>query len=203
MKKYSINQIEERVLALLDENRTILEERMEYCDPGLSVLPLIRGYVEEVAEQAVRKADASILEGCEHLIDSEFTINYYSDDGDETQPMALVTLPCEFLRMIFLEMEDWGECVVKLLKYGSEEHTLRMSRRDRQRGLRSRPAAALRPGRDADGCRVLEVFGSKRGAKVRRLGWLPIPKIENDEIVLPRVLFGEICSRIAELVIRD
>lgn len=203
MKKYSMNQIEERVLALLDENRTLLEERMQYCDPGVSILPLIREFVEEVAEKTVREADASILEGCEHLIDSEFTINYYSDGGDESQPMALVKLPCEFLRMIFLEMEDWGECVVKLLTYESEEHTLRQSRRYRQRGMRSRPAAALRPGRDADGCRVLEVFGSKRGAKVRRLGWLPIPKIENEEIVLPRVLFGEICSRIAELGIRD
>lgn len=35
--KYSIEEIEERVCALLDENIEIIEERVTYCDPGASL----------------------------------------------------------------------------------------------------------------------------------------------------------------------
>lgn len=190
--KTNIKAIEDRVLDLLDENRTLLDSRVEYCDPGVTLSLLIAGFVDDAARVVLSSVDAARIDECRHLTAVGMRTVHTGPDT------AVVTLPADFLRLIYFRMSDWPRGVSVPLAWGSEQHSLRSSRYVRG-GLRTRRpgAVALRYRGDI---RELEVYGTAAGSHVAEFDWLDLPRLRDGWIDLPPGLVGEVCSKIAEMV---
>lgn len=188
----SIKTIEDHVLDLLDENRELLDERVEYCDPGVTLPVLIDRFVDTAAREVLLTAPVEAIDECRHLGGSNMRAVHTRAD------MATVALPPRFLRLLYFRMTDWQYGVVTPVAVGSEQHSLlaaeyvRVSRRRRRRG-----AVAVRHRGDV---RELEVFGTYAGSQIAEFDWLEGPSLIDGMIDLPPGLLPEVCARIAGMV---
>ncbi|MDE6392864.1 MAG: hypothetical protein K2L59_06335 [Muribaculaceae bacterium] len=183
---YSIDEIGERVYALLDENRTIMTERVEYCDPGASPDTLITMLLPDVAREVLTSASLEMLDECRTLRSAAVSRNA------ETGVVTCV-LPSDCLRVIYLRMDDWATGIDALLDTSGYEYRLRFSDGVRGTRRRSRPGAAVRR---KGAVRILEIFGSEAG-KVAELDYVAVPVITDGKTDLPPGVFSEVCSRLA------
>lgn len=179
-----------RVYSLLDENEAILEERVEYGDPGTMLRPLIEDLLPDAARVVVSSAPLSKVDGCRHLV------SLPAETGGEGG-MSTVMLPGDFLRLVYLRMSDWRVGVTVPLASGGEEHQMRLRRHRDASRRRISPAVAIRYCGDR---RMLEVFGSASGSTVAQLDYLPVPRIEGQYIDLPPALVPDVCAKTAEMV---
>ena len=173
--KYSIEEIEERVCALLDENIEIIEEQVTYCDPGASLSGLVRTFLCECARTVKLGADPR--------------------PGPEACK-AVLTLPRDYLRLVYLRMSDWSNGIDILLDTSSEEYMLR-SRAGRRRPRRTSPAAAVRC---RGGSRILEIFGTCAGSAITDLDYVAVPVLADGMIDFPPGVFPAVCSGLAETI---
>lgn len=185
--KYTVNEIGERVYALLDENREILDERMEYADPGVSLSSLIRMLLLDSARSVLLSAPLDEVDECKHL-DS---VSGLQHSGEEH---ALFAAPQDFLRLVWLRMSDWPVGVSSPLVVGSEEYRLRF--RPHPGRVRSRRAPAVAILRRGDRVSI-EVFGTVKGARVVEFDYIAQPAISNEAIDLPPALMPEVCAHLA------
>lgn len=189
---YRLTEIEERVYALLDENRDILVERVEYGDPGVALPTLIRMLLPDSARCVLLSASLDEISECVHM-DSVPGL---------TRGVAgnlFFTAPDDFLRLVWLRMSDWSVGVRTPLATGSEEYAMRFSRRPGLSRPRRSPAVALR--RQGDRA-SLEVFGSVPGARVVEFDYIAVPRIRSENIDIPESMMPEVCAHLAR-AIRD
>lgn len=187
--KVEIRRIEERVISLLDENMEILDERVEYGDPSVSVVTLIRELLPDAAMIVAGSADPA------RIFESHSAIDEYPRWWNERN--AVMPLPANFLRLLYFRMSDWTTGVTVPLVFGGEEYRLYSGStgfgRSRRRG--HAVSVGMRGSR-----KTLDIFGSARGSAVAGFSYLTIPEISGDSIDIPRGLFADVCRKLADMV---
>ena len=181
--KFKLNDIVKRVYSLLDENETIIEERVEYGDPGTMLRGLIIDLIPDAARVVLNSAPLSAVDEYRSLRDLPV-----EKRGSQT----LLRLPDDFLRLVCFKMNGTERGVTEPLAFGGEEYMLRAAGSTR----RSRPAVAIS---HAGAEKTLEIFGDC-GAVAERLDYLAVPAIDGQHIDLPPGLFGDVCAKTAEMV---
>lgn len=183
--KIKVSEIVSKVFALLDENETILEERVEYGDPGTMVRPLIEDLLPDVARVTISNAPLRQIDDCRHL-----RPGVTAGPGE-----AAYRLPDDFLRLVYVKMSDWSSGVVSPLSYDGEEYRLRLNRKSAARRRRAAVAISYRGDE-----RYLEVFGSDTSATLTALDYVQVPSVQGQYIDLPPALVSDVCARTAEMV---
>lgn len=218
--KYDVKYIVSRVFDLLDENEEILEERVELADPGTHVAPLIAGLLPRIARDVLISIPADRIDECRRLVpadtgagaipgrmapesqgsgDFEETTVTFGNVTEAGPRRAAMTLPADFLRLIYFRMDDWEEGVTDPLVYGSESHRLRYRCGSRGRFSRNSPAVAVRR---AGSERKLLIYGTGPGSKMAELHYVAVPTVRDDMIDLPPGAVYDVCCRLAETVAR-
>lgn len=184
-----VKEIEERVIALLDENLEIVEERTIYGDPATELGALIRQLIPDAATAVIKEADVS-------MIDESLS---GSGSGLLVGPggRMLMPLPNRFLRLLNFRMDSWDRGLNSLLDPWSEEYSLRIRSGRIRPGHRSGPALSIAY---VGTGRMLEIFGAEPGARVAEFAWLPAPEIEDGRIWIPSLLLDALCRKTAEFV---
>lgn len=196
--KYPISVVAERVCALLDENPEIIREKTEYGDPGSSILFLVRLFMQDAARIVAASAPVSSIEECCVLgegLDSPGGEIFSPALVKESPSCIGMNLPYDFLRLLWFRMSDWQHCVTRPLAFGAEEHRLHCC--DHVRGRRRFPAVAIR--RTGKVSR-LEIYGSSAQAEVAEFGWVAVPAVTDDYIILPEGLLSPLCAKLAEMI---
>lgn len=188
--RYTVAEIEGRVYALLDENQEIIDERVEYADPGTALSPLIRQVLPDAARIVLCTSSLSDIDECRHLPDG-LRVMHMTDDCAEMR------LPDGFLRLVNIRMSDWAYGVAQPLASGGEMHMLRRAGYIRGSRRRCAPAVALRSCGDV---RTLEIFGTSTGSDVSEFDYLTVPVIVDGEIDLPPGVYSAVCAKVAEMV---
>lgn len=206
--KYQISKIEERVYALLDENLEIIDERVEYGDPGMSPAALIRMLLPDAAEIVLSTIQASDIEECQHLLGEA---NIYKVSPDDTSTVvaqlgavthdsdgrAVMKLPDGFLRLLYFKMSDWSYGVREPLAFDGESYRLRCANNARGSRRRTRPGVSIRHlGED----KYLEIFGTTPGAITSMFEYLTKPEITDEYADLPLGTFSAVCDKLAEMI---
>lgn len=183
-----ISEIEARVWDLLDENRAVMEERMDWGDPGTDLGGLIRSLVPEAASAVMGAAPAGMFDDCAH---ARLRLQPDNDTGD----LLTARLPADFLRILWIKADGWRRGVAQPLEYGGEawQACARSVAGRRQRGG---PAVAIRPRGDL---RELEVYGASSAATGADLDYVARPAAVEGMIDLPPALIAEICRKTAEM----
>lgn len=187
--RISVEEITERVCELLDENREILDQRVEYADPGMALAPLVERLLPEASRIVLSTLPLASIDECLHLGGKVQTFS--------CQDYSYLTLPDDFLRLVYLRMSDWNDGIMSLLVYGEPSQRLRLRRMGGRRFGRVRPAAAVRCRGDL---KELVVYGSSPGAECVALDYVPVPRIKENAIDLPPRALHEVCVRISEMV---
>lgn len=186
--KIKISEIVKRVFDLLDENAELLDEKMEYCDPESSLRPLIIDLLPDAARVVLGSVSTSRIDECAHLrnIPCEASGN-----------IAIVSLPSDFLRLVWIRMEGWTGGVTEPLAFGGEEHRMRLDRAMLRARRRISPAVAIRNRGDSS---QLEILAPGTGLTVAEFDYLRKPEISATTIELPPGLVSDVCRKLAEMV---
>ena len=189
---YTLSQVEERVYALLDENRAVLEDRTLYGDPNASLRTLIREFLPEAAEYVMLEGKNTDFSECEQRLENSPLIFI-----DETR--ALIRLPANFVRLLYLKMTDWDQGIYETLQPGGAEYQLYARSRKRywEPGVRKHPAASIGM---AFGRRTLEIFNTSLGAEIDQIQYLCRPEFDGVEIDIPQSIFPRVCRRLAQTI---
>lgn len=185
----SVKEIEERVIALLDENIDILEERTLYGDPATEMSGLIRQLIPDAAATVIKEADVAMID--ESL--SGAGTGLLEGPGGR----MLLPLPKRFLRLLYFRMDCWDRVLNSILDPWGEEYSLRLRAGKIRPGHRSGPALSMVY---AGSGKMLEIFGAEPGARVAEFAWLPAPEIEDGRIWIPSLLLDALCRKTAEFV---
>lgn len=240
----TISEITDRVYALLDENRELLEERVEYADPGTQLGPLIKALLPEAARKTLLEVPLSQIGECAVMdplgvkTEDVQTLNATDDRaragaltggnlsggnsgnlgtpgivGSEDIPAVkwlggnrgYLSLPDNFLRLVWFRMSDWEEGVSVAMEYNSDTMALRKrlrngttcdSRTPSDYHYR-RPAVAIRTrGRKKE----LLIFGISEEANLMELDYVALPTIEKETINIPAGAVHDVCCRLADMV---
>ena len=185
--RINVNEIVRRVYALLDENESILEERVEYGDPGTMLRPLILDLLPDAARITLCAAPFGKIDDCVHL----------KSLRPSTDGMTTLELPSDFLRLVYVRMADWRGGVRTPLAWGGPDYHLRLRRQGRRDGGRMNPAVAIRCSGER---KILEIFGSLKGMEVAELEYVAVPEIKGSFIELPPALVHDVATKTAEMV---
>lgn len=192
---YTMTEIEERIYALLDEDKETLDELVEYADPGATPAKLIRMVLPDAAQITLSRIPMSELTECRHITDL-----YASGGGGVTHmtsDRAVMTLPPDFLRLIYFRMDDWESGVRTPLAWGGDPYRLRASDPVRGTRRRTRPAVTIAERGDI---RQLEIFGTRSGSRPEIFDYIPKPEFTETGMELPRGSLSAVCSETAEMI---
>ena len=189
--KYKLSDIEQRVYALLDENRSVLEDRVEYGDPETSLRSLIREITPQAACKVLLSVQASEIDEFQTDIDTSALRH-----PDERR--AILPLPPKFLRLLYFRMSDWWQGVSETLVFGGTEYQLYSRRHEPGYPLyRRNPAVVIGP---FFGKRSLEIYNTGKDATVAEAAYIESPEFDGNRIDLPRGLFDAICQETASMI---
>lgn len=186
--KVSIKEIEERVIALLDENKSILADRVEYGDPGMELPALIRLLIPEAATKVVRETP---IEAIRETV--TFETARAEPDGEGRK---VVRLPDDFLRLARVRMSDWQRGVRVPLDPEGDAYSLRCGSSPRCR-RRHGPAVAIT---HRTGGLALEIFGTGAASRITCFEYVATPAIDGAYIRIPAGLAEDVARTAAEMV---
>ena len=206
--KYRISEVEERVYALLDENKTIADQLVDFEDPGMSIAGLIRIYLPEAANRTIIELPVDEFRECRHIYlraeeggallapvaAPKIAANSVTHLADGR---ARLELPSEFARLVNFRMSDWDYGVSSPLLYGSDACRLRLANYTRGGRRRSRPAVTIFT---AGETRIMYIFGTSTGARIAEFDYLPSAEIVDEIVEIPLGAFDEMCRRIAAMI---
>lgn len=181
--KIKLTKILSRVYSLLNENETILEERVEYGEPTAMIKPLILDLLPQAADCVIAEAPLS-------QIDDGVTLSTLPS----TDEASVYLLPDDFARLICMRMSDGSEPITATIAFESEEYRLRFNETAHRR---SRAVAICNYGTK----RYLRVFRSDRSATITEFIYVPKPAMSETDIELPPGLLSEVCARTARMVL--
>lgn len=193
-----IDEIKERVCALLDENPEIIREKTEYGDPEYSILSLVEIYLEDAARIVVASAPLAEIAECSVLgtgLDSPDGKVFGALTVKVSEECVRMNLPSDFLRLAWIRMSDWTHCVSEPLAFGGDEYRLRQG--GLRRARRRCPAVAVH---QVGPLKRMEIYGSRPGEHVAEFGWITEPRRVGDSLELPRGLFSRLCSQLADMI---
>lgn len=215
--RITVKEITGRVYDLLDENREILEERVDYSDPGTQIGPLIAALLPEAARQVLKEAsiedfnECKVLTPLQDIIVSERVVagGGSGPAPGTSEPVRLATvkwrndgigeldLPEDYLRFVHFRMADWEEGVSRLMEYDSMACRLRSRRRPDGTFSRRRPGLAVKErGRK----KQLMIYGSTPGTEFAELEYVGKPEVKDSSIDLPQGVIHGVCERLTEMV---
>lgn len=215
--KITVKEITGRVYDLLDENREILEERVDYSDPGTQIGPLISALLPEAARQVLKEVPIEDLNECKVLTPIQDIIvteravvgGVTGTDPGITQPVSIakvrwrndgigeLDLPDDYLRFVHFRMADWEEGLTRLMDYESSACRLRSRRRPDGTFSRRRPGLAVKErGRK----KQLMIYGSTPGTEFAELEYVGKPEVNDSSIDLPQGVIHGVCVRLTEMV---
>lgn len=187
--KVRIKDIEERVIALLDENKSIIEDRVEYGDPGMELPSLIRMIIPEAALKVVRETPIG---------DFRETVTYEFPRPElDGEGRKVVRLPDDFLRLARVRMSDWSRGVRVPLDPEGDAYSLRCGNSLRCR-RRQGPAVAIT---HRTGGLALEIFGTGADSRITCFEYVPLPAVDGAYIEIPAGLAEAVARTTAEMVI--
>lgn len=181
--KVALRYIVGKTLALLDENETVIADRVTYGDPATDLRALIRTLLPDAAESVLKTIPAAELNECDALPAAPLT---HVGGG-----RALMPLPGNFLRLLRLRMSDWSHAVHGTLPPESEEYALRFAAGRRRHGA----VALIHTGEG----RSLEIFGTSAGSSVAEGSCLLAPRIDGEYACLPESALRPIIVKTAEI----
>lgn len=189
----SVNEIISQTLARLGESEPLLDDAVEFGSPELDVRMAIRMRIPFVAEEVIREADPGRIRECLSLPAAV----------ERRGGISVVSLPSNFLRLLYIRMSDWESGVTRFIDADSDVASLHRLWSSRGRRHRSRPCVAIgRRGRasgEEDGSYELEIFGSGSGAEIAASGWLPVPTLSGDNLIFPPSLMAPLIDKLALL----
>lgn len=204
--KFKIMDIIGKVYAFLDENEEIVEELVEYGDPGTDLKSLIMMLLPDAATAVLSTLPLSQIDECRHAVAERPELMQFADlplqevyvpvAKHSSDGSATVRLPKDFLRLVYFRMSDWDRGVSVPLASAGEERRLRSIPYCRGR-RRTSPAVAVTERGDI---RELEVFNTAAPAAVAAFDYIAVPQIEGAYIDLPVRAVSAICRRVAEEV---
>lgn len=186
--KIKTSEIVKRVFDLLDENETLVDERVEYCDPDTAVKPLIMDLLPDAARLTLSTLPLSEID---ETVKVKLKVEY------EGTGVGKARLPEDFLRLSYVRMTCWPYGISEPLAFGGEEYRLRNGRKGLAARRRSSPAVAISSrGSEKD----IHIFGISEGAGVDSFEYVEVPKISGIYIELPPGTVSAVCSRLAGMV---
>jgi hypothetical protein len=185
--KVKVTDIEKRVIALLDENSEILEERTVYGDETAEVKFLIRQLLPDAARAVLSEAALSDIDEVSSI--GSPAVSFGSDGR------GVMTLPDDYLRLVSFRMSDWTRSVTIPMDATGDVYALRCSSRMSDR-LKSPGVAVIH----SKSGRTLEIFGSSSDATVALALYVAMPTISDGVIHLPSALVSTVEKRTAEMV---
>lgn len=154
---------------------------------NLELDEIIRLKLPEAAREVTETCEVGLLEPV--VMGTTVT----ADDGG-----GVLTIPDDFLRLVFLKMKGWNRGVSVVAGEGSDTDLIQRNRYTR--GTATKPVCVY--GHDANGGRVIEYFG--KGSVVEKALYMPLPAITGSGtsavLSLSRLLRDAIVKRTAELV---
>lgn len=188
-----INDIVEAVLVRLDESPEILDDAIEYGSSQFDLRALVRSLMVEEAERVLTSVSRESFGEWLPLIGAVSKI--YARAGSYRR---VLTLPDDFLRLVYVRMSDWGEAVTRVTDPGDVSVSLRRHWLRRGGANHFTPAVTFTYN---DGSRALEIFGSVDGSRVADGGYIPRPVVvEKSNLLFPPSLSGELIDRLVETI---
>ena len=169
--RVDIDEVVESVLIKLDESPDLLDEAIEYGSPQFDLRELIRNIIVEAAEAVIISADRESFGEWLPLSGAVRRIGEGSSVGQ------IFRVPDDFMRLIYLRMSDWTVGVTELVSTGDVSVSLR--RHWLSRGCDRVCPPFVTMGYH-DGERALEIFGSVAGSRVAEGGYIPRPRVEEE-----------------------
>lgn len=185
--KVQINDMVRRVYALLNENESIIEERVEYGDPDAMIRPLIIDLLPDAARAVLLEMPLDRINGCRKL----------DNIAVENDGIRNILLPSDFLRLVYVRLAGVREGIATPLAFGGGEYQLRVASDGSASRRRSTPAVAVRNCGDE---KRLEIFGWPQTQRVEKLLYVPLPEMTPFTIELPPGAISDVCRRTAEMV---
>lgn len=186
--KIRISDIEKRVIALLDENETVLNELTEYAFEEAEIGVRVRAVLEDAARIVLSSVPSAEIDEVKHLENPRIEL-----DGDGRM---VIRLPGDFLRLVRIRMSDWSRGVVSPMAEDGDEYSLRCG--SSIRSIRRRGPAVAIVHRETG--RVLEIFGSAGDAVPLTVSYLPVPKIDGLYIDLPASCRSAVERKVVEFL---
>lgn len=187
MLRVDLDDLIRDVRLTLDENSVQSAYLQENRD-NLELDELIAAKLPEAARDIIETSEVELLEPI------KMTTSYTA-----TEYGGILTVPDDFLRIVSVGMKGWNRSVTAIAGEGSDIGLMQRNRYTR--GTSTKPVCVY--GHDADGKRVIELFGLAKG--LGDVLYMPLPKVEtveNKEVMdIPRLLKQAIVRRTAGLVL--
>ncbi len=204
--KTTIKEVLRRTYALLDENETLLDLRVEYGEPAAALRPLLLDLLPDAARVVICSLPLHRFEECRHLnntihfgerigasdSDLDVSVNFLPKLTWSGEDRAEFTLPSDFLRLVHIRMSDWHRGVSTPMASGGDEHNIRL----RWPYRRQAPAIAIARRGDRQ---VMQLFGTTPGSVVAELDWIARPEINELYIDMPAGILPDVCAKLAEM----
>ncbi|MDE5789653.1 MAG: hypothetical protein K2H96_00290 [Muribaculaceae bacterium] len=188
----SIDEIVESVLVRLDESPAVLDDAVEYGSPWFDLRALIRSVMVEASERVILTADS--CDFGEWLPLSGVAVKMGTQDISSG---SILRLPDDFMRLVYIRMSDWSENVTRIADSRDVAVSLRRHWLRRGGANHNTLAVALTY---HDGGRALEIFGSATGSSVEEGGYIPRPRLQDNEMLFPPSLKGSLIDKIVEII---
>ena len=189
--RYSLPQIIHDVSVLLDLDGEDLPLINPADPPARTIADIILSQVEWGARQAIEEAP---LDKLGTGVPIHGGVAWHAAPG---VGKGLLLLPDDFLRLLAIRMSDWRRDA-KIITALDEEYQWQSSRFAAIRGNPERPVAAIITSPLGQ---AVELYSSQAGPEVTiaKALYLPVPRITDGAIELPRLLYPDILRRIATL----
>lgn len=201
MQTVPLSDIIREVKIILDEN--ITESFIEGDPDQLQLKDHIEARILDAVRHIHEAADSSLLDDGLPIpleVGGQPTIQV-NPDGT-----GYVALPDDFMRLVIFKMTKWKRPVVEAISDTDPRYFLQKSRFLGIRGGVDKPVCALTTG---DASKILEFYSLPPGEtdqSVEKARYLPLPKIEDNSILMCRKLVRPIyyqCAGLVALSLKD
>ena len=184
--KYELSELQLAVRIAMDENMVSSPLAALGDIDTLSLDEIIKSKICDAARAVEQEAPTYLLDGGKAFGDS---IKWKGQVGIG---MGSIHLPDDFMRLVTFQMSDWSRAVTTAISEDDPQYELQNSRYPGIRGNPQNPVVAI--SMQPIGL-VLEFYSCTGGENVfvRRARYIPIPRIEGDEI--------DICEKLKTAIV--
>ena len=199
MQTVPLSDIIREVKIILDEN--ITESFIEGDPDQLQLKDHIEARILDAVRNIHEAAGSEMLDDGLAIPTSGTSILQVNPDGT-----GYVRLPDDFMRLVIFKMTKWKRPVVEAISDTDPRYFPQKSRFSGIRGGVDKPVCALTTG---NASKILEFYSLPPGEtdkSVEKARYLPLPKIENNSILMCRKLVRPIyyqCAGLVALSLKD
>lgn len=198
-----------QVSDLIRDVKIILNENIQN-DPILAVdlnqielEELINGRIVDAVRSIHEAAPSEMLD--DGLDITGTVVTYGGTGAGDHDGTGYVPLPDDFMRLVIFKLATWKRPVVMAISDTDPRYPMQKSRFLGVRGGTDKPVCAITTGIDG---KILEFFSVAPGSivTVEKAKYLPLPKIENETILVCNKLYTSIiyeCAALVSLTFKD